>query len=266
MIEKNKSLTLSIILILTFLPAPYASVYELQNPQPYILQKLKQNDIVFLGTRHKQAPLLKFIQDLIPKLNDANVTDIGLEIASDQQAQIDHYMDTGEGLKHIEIHSLIDCPEYRNILKVLRDTIFKKRPITVALDLPTSKYENPISRDEWMAKTISKVFKTNPNAKMLVVVGNNHILKKLDWQDHVLNKHSSIREYLMDFNPNLKMHSIGSVIVSSVYEDDFRKRFSGLEGAVALDDQFGGWKSGIIQSVAIKPSEVRELLDGLIVY
>jgi hypothetical protein len=103
---------------------------------------------------------------------------------------------------------------------------------------------------------------------MLVIIGNNHILKKLVWQDYVPNKHSSIREYIMDFNPNLKMYSIGQVIGESVYQDDFRDRLSGLEGSVALnlDERFKGWKSGITQSIAIKHTGVWELLDGLIVY
>jgi len=88
---------------------------------------------------------------------------------------------------------------------------------------------------------------------MLVVVGNNHVLKKLDWQDHVVNQDESIREYLSE---------------KSVYEDDFRQKFGPIEGAVAvdLDERFAGWKFGITQSAAIKPAEVWELLDGVVVY
>ena len=62
--------------------------------------------------------------------------------------------------------------------------------------------------------------------------------------------------------------SIVQVIGESVYEDDFRKRFGPIEGAVAmdLDEQFTVWKLGITQSMAIKPAEVWELLDGVIIY
>jgi hypothetical protein len=62
--------------------------------------------------------------------------------------------------------------------------------------------------------------------------------------------------------------SIGQVIGESVYEDDFRREFGQIEGAVAvdLDGQFAGWKLAITQSVAIKPAEVWKLLDGVIVY
>jgi uncharacterized iron-regulated protein len=48
------------------------------------------------------------------------------------------------------------------------------------LDLPKSKCGKNISRDEWMAESIASVYWSNPDAKILAVVGINHILKKLD--------------------------------------------------------------------------------------
>jgi len=111
-------------------------------------------------------------------------------------------------------------------------------------------------------------FDTNSSAKMLVIVGNNHILKKLDWQDNVNDKQGSIRRYLSKKRRNLRFFSIGQVIGESVYEDDFRREFGKIDGVVAvdLDERFAGWKLGIVESVAIKHTEVWELLDGLIVY
>lgn len=83
-----------------------------------------------------------------------------------------------------------------------------------------------------------------------------------------MNKNKSIREHLYDFNPYLKMFSIGQIIGKSVFEDDFRELFSPLEGSVAfdLDERFKEWKFGITESMAIKHTEVYELLDGFIVY
>jgi len=238
------------------------------NPQSYVLTKLKSHDIILLGTRHKQSPILKFISDLITVLHDSRVTYIGLEIESDQQHKIDKFIKTGAGLSDIQIHSQIDCPEYRNLFNALRALDPNKRPTPIALDLPKSKYKEPISRDEWMAKSIAKIYQNNPNAKMLVVVGDLHILKKLDWQDHVPNPHRSIREYLSEKRRKLRIFSIGQIIGDSVYEDDFREKFGPIEGAVALDldERFAGWKMDIVQSMAIKPAEVWELLDGVIVY
>ena len=77
---------------------------------------------------------------------------------------------------------------------------------------------------------------------MLIITGNNHVLKKLDWQDHVPNPHRSIREYLSEKRSNLRIFSIGQIIGDSVYEDDFRDKFSNVDGAVAidLDERFVG--------------------------
>jgi hypothetical protein len=238
------------------------------DPHYYVHHKLKIHDIVFLGTRHKQTPILGFISNLIPKLKESGITHIGLEITSDQQGNITKFMIKGTGLSNIQINQQIDCPEYRNLFTVLRSLDPNKGPTPIAIDLPRSKYNESSSRDEWMARSIEKIIKKNPKAKMLVIVGNNHVLKKLDWQEHVPNPHRSIREYLSEKHSNLRIFSIGQIIGDSVYECDFKKKFGGFDGAVAvdLDERFAGWNMGITQSLAIKPAEVWELLDGVIVY
>lgn len=80
--------------------------FRIQSPGPSSLrpQQIQNHDIVFLGTRQKQPPILEFISNLIPKLLESGVTHIGLEIASDQQEKIDRFMKTGKGLSDIEIH------------------------------------------------------------------------------------------------------------------------------------------------------------------
>ena len=82
------------------------------------------------------------------------------------------------------------------------------------------------------------------------------------------NPNRSIRQYLTDRRRKLRIFSIGQIIGESVDDCDFRERFSDYEGAVAvdLDERFAGWRMGIVESVAIKPAEVWELLDGVIVY
>ena len=77
-----------------------------------------------------------------------------------------------------------------------------------------------------------------------------------------------VREYLSEKRRKLRIFSIGQIIGDSVYKDDFRREFGRLDGPVALDldERFVGWKMGITQSAAIKPAEVWELLDGVIVY
>jgi hypothetical protein len=70
------------------------------NPQSCVLSKFQTHGIVFLGTRHKQPPILNFISDPITVLHDSGVTHIGLEIESDQRGKIDQYMNTGNGLNY----------------------------------------------------------------------------------------------------------------------------------------------------------------------
>jgi hypothetical protein len=80
--------------------------------------------------------------------------------------------------------------------------------------------------------------------------------------------HRSIRKYLAEKRRKLRIYSIGQIIGDSVYEDDFRREFGHIDGAVAvdLDELYAGWQLGITQSMAIKPAGVWELLDGVIVY
>ena len=111
-----------------------------QNSKEYVLGKFQSHELVMLGTRHKREPILQFISDLIPSLYDAGVTHIGLEICSDQQEKIDHFIDTGTGLTNIKIHPQIDCPGYRNLLKQIQGLDEDKRPGVVAIDLPKSRY------------------------------------------------------------------------------------------------------------------------------
>ena len=259
-------LIFSVLVISKVADAEHFNIHK--DPHSYVLQKLSSNDIVFLGTRHKKETILKFVSDLIPQLNETGTTHLGLEISSDQQDKIESFLQAGNGLAEIKIHPLIDCAEYRTLFTTIRSLDKSKRPIVVALDLAESMYQGEINRDEWMARSIAKIFHRNPNAKVLVVVGNLHILKKIEWEDQVQNPHGFIRSYLNELMPHLRMFSIGQCIDESPNECDFTREFSDLEGAVAMDcdRRFAGWKIGIMAPVAAKPIEVREMLDGVIVY
>ena len=239
-----------------------------KHPQSYVIEKLKSHDIVFLGTTHKKEAILKFVADLIPHLHEIGTTHLGLEIPSDQQGKIDRFLQTGRGLNDIKLHPKIDCAEYRNLFITIRSLDQGKRPTVVALDLPKSMYQGETNRDEWMAHSIARIFHRNPNAKVLTVVGNFHILKKIQWEDTVPNQHGFIRSYLNRLIPNYQMFSIGQCIDEPPNECDFTREFSHVEGVVAMDcdRRFNGWKIGIMAPVAAKPTEVCELLDGVIVY
>jgi len=248
-----------------FSPALSAAGDNLFPPTDYLHSKLQQNNIVFLGTTHKKPEILRFIADLIPSLKGRGVSHIGLEMPSDQQEKIDVFMKTGEGLDDIKLHTQINSPEYRYLFQVFRKS---GGPIPVAIDLPSSMYNEAVSRDEWMARSLLIVLNRNPSAKILVIVGSLHTLKKLEWEDQVPNKHLSIREYIKRERPSTKMWSVGQLIHGNPDECDFTRKFSSLPGAVALDldDRHRGWQMGLTASIAIVPADCFELVDGLIVY
>ena len=152
---------------------------ELFPPADYLHSKLQQNDIIFLGTTHKKPAILEFIAELIPSLKGLGVSHIGLEIPSDQQEKIDAFMLTWKGLDAIQFHPQIDCPEYRCLFEVLRKS---DGPTTVAIDSPYSVHGGDISRDEWMAQSLLAVIDENPSARILVIVGSFHTLRKLEWE------------------------------------------------------------------------------------
>ena len=262
-------LLLLIVPILVISKVGYAGRFNIQkDPQSYVLEKLKSHDIDFLGTTHRRQPILKFLSDLVPYLHESGVTHLGLEICSDQQDRIDSFLQTGNGLRDIALHFQIECPEYRNIFNTIRGIGQAKRPAVLALDLPKSIYHGEINRDKWMASCIAKVFHRNPNAKVLVVVGNLHVLKKIEWEDKVPNPHGFVRSYLNELTPYRRMFSIGQCIDEKPDECDFTREFSSIGAPVPVDcdRRFDGWNIGIMATVAAKPSEIWELLDGIIVY
>ena len=263
-------LLLLLIVPISVIPkAGCAEHFNIQkDPQSYVLEKLRSHDIVFLGTTHRRQPILKFLSDLIPCLHEAEVTHLGMEICSDQQDRIDSFLQTGMGLKDIALPSQMECPEYRNIFTTIRSLGQAKRPVVLALDLPKSMYQGETNRDKWMASSIAKVFHRNPNAKILVVVGNLHVLKKIEWEDKVTDSHGFVRSYLNELAPHRRMFSISQCVDERPNECDFTREFSSVRGPVPMDcdRRFAGWNIGMMATVAAKPSEIWELLDGIIVY
>lgn len=170
-------------------------------------------------------------------------------------------MQISGGLDNIILHKQIDTPRYRHLFELLRES---GGPTPVAIALPYTKNGGSISRDEWMSGTLLESLP----GKILVIVGNLHIFKKLEWEEKVPNKNLSIRQYIEIEKPETRMWSIGQVIDENTSECDFTQVFGHLPGAVALDldDKVQGWELGITYSIAMMPAEIFELVDGLIVH
>ncbi len=252
---------------LTCVPAN-ARDYLTQDAFVYIQEKSAAHDLVFMGTTHKQPAILDFIADLLPKLHTMGVTHLALEVASDQQALIDHYLDRGLGLADIHLHRAIDCPRYRHLFTILKGLTAAQRPKVVAVDLPPRLYDGPIDRDAHMAEQLEKTLQSGSKVKVLAILGSFHVMRQLQWQARVPNGHHTIRTLLKKRHPRLSMFSIAHILSQSGASCDFSRRLAPVDHSVAMDiDQsFDGWRLGLIDVLAIKPAPARQLLDGVIVH
>jgi hypothetical protein len=221
-----------------------------------------------LGTTHRQPPILALMAQLLPRLTQAGVTHLALEIGSNQQARLDHYLAGGEGLMQIVLAPAIDCIQYRQFLKVLHRMPSAARPRIIALDLPADRYDGPVSRDFWMATALDQILRAPGQAKILVVLGSLHVLRKFDWQSRIGQGQDSIRTYLSKSQPHLKMFSIVNIVSGREDDCDFSRLLGPLPGIVAvdLDRRFEGWTLGLTRCIALRPSQPYELADGVIVY
>ena len=241
---------------------------HLADPSSYILEKLKISDVVLLGTKHKQKRILDFISGILPRLHEVGVSHIGLEIPSDQQPYIDHYMECGTGINNIKLHHTIDCPEYRDLLKAIRKSrginVFKP----VALDLPPSLYESHWNRDEYMALSICNILDKYPDSKLLVVVGNLHALKNIAWDENVPNKYGVIRSYLFECAPDLKVFSICQCINGAPNQNYLSDDFTINVTKAAFDciETFSNYKMDILETVSVRQMEPYEITDGVVIY
>jgi uncharacterized iron-regulated protein len=236
--------------------------------QAYVLKKLAGYDIVLMGTTHRQPAILGLMARLAPRLRDAGVTHLALEISSDQQTQLDRFLATGAGLESIRLHSAIDCPAYRQLLSQLQRLKPDQRPRVAAIDLPLASYGGPFSRDEYMATSLASIVQSHPKTRILAMLGSLHVLRKLQWTGRMAGGHPAIRTCLSRWRPDLRIFSIVNIVQGAAQACDFSSRLGPLPGMVAMDVDtcFKGWHLGITSCLALQPSEPYELVDGVIVH
>jgi hypothetical protein len=240
----------------------------MRDVQTYVMEKLSGHDIVFMGTTHRQPSILGLMAGLAPQLQKAGVTHLALEISSDQQERLDHFLTTGAGMNLIKLHGAIDCPAYRHLLSVLQRIDPQQRPRVIAIDLPETAYGGTVTRDEYMAMALTATLQSDPGAKILAMLGSLHVLRKLPWQGRMAAGHQAIRTYLSRWRPDLRIFSMVHLIGGSADTCDFSRRLGPASGMVAtdVDSCFTGWRLGITDCVALRPSQPYELVDGVIVH
>lgn len=269
---KTKTTPALLMLLLLAAAKVYSGTPAMPGPvsdvQAYVLQKLKHHSLLLMGTTHKQTAILESLIKLLPHLKSAGATHLALEIASDQQEQLNHYLATGQGLKYIKLHPAIDCPGYRSLLQALRRLPSVERPKVEAIDLPPSAYDGPVDRDLWMAQRLEAIIDQSANAKIIVIAGSLHVLRRLKWQAPIQTKHQSIQTHLRGWRPELSIFAIVNIAGSAKQRCDFGRMLGQYAGSIAmdLDSRFKGWTLGLTRCIAIAPAEPYELVDGVIVY
>lgn len=236
---------------------------------PYVLEKLRSHQIVLMGTIHQKPQILELTAQLLPLIRSAGVTHLAIEVSSDQQSNIDRFIQHGTGLMDIRLHHSIDCAQYRRLFTIIRDLPSHQRPRVVAIDLPPSRYRGPIGRDAYMADALSDMFQPRTDRKVLVILGSLHVLKKLDWLPRITDRQPSIRSLLEQRLPTLKMFSLVHLIRNDTHAaGDIRNLVDPEQGAAAmdLDERITGWRLGLTDCLAVRPSQAYDLVDGVIVH
>lgn len=116
-----------------------------------------------------------------------------------------------------------------------------------------------------MAKRISETFTAYSGMKILVIVGNLHVLKKVEWQIPAI-RDQFIRYYLDLMNPDLSLYSVAGSINESVEECDFQKWFGRDSGPVGIETRVFDRKLGLTRTIAAKPMTAHEAVDAVIVF
>lgn len=168
---------LTLVLLIFFLSV---EVRAFENPHLIgaLTNLLRQNPVVILGETHQQPESPRLVADVVEAyLGTGGCLTVALEIASDQQADLDAGVQGIGPVSDVVLHPIIDHPPYRDMLGRFRDLRQVGKCLKVhAIDSPR---EEPGPKDEWMAREVHKLVSSGP---VLVVVGNLHALKRIQWE------------------------------------------------------------------------------------
>ncbi len=160
--------------------SPARSVPAVEGPVTALLRALNQFPVVILGEKHHRQESTQLVADVVSAYQGSSgvCLMVALEIISDQQSAIDAAMAGTGKISHIHVHPIIDHPGFRALLAQLRQITASGKCLHVsAIDAPRS---SGVSRDEWMADQVQRLAARGP---VLVLVGNLHALKRVEWED-----------------------------------------------------------------------------------
>ena len=227
----------------------------------FLLERLPGHDAVFLGTRHRRPRLLAFVGDLVATLSRTGLTHVALEIASDQQPALDRFMAGRGRLSEIRIDPNIDCAAYRALLERIRAAGVG----ALAMDLPQDRWSAAQGRDRWMARRLAGLFARSAGTRVLVVAGNLHALKRIQWLAPSLET-GGIRHHLSIRRPDLRLLSVAQSIGQRPGQCPYADRFAGASAPVAVITGPASPPPGFVRLAAAAPMTGLEAVDAVIVY
>ncbi|NOR70659.1 MAG: hypothetical protein GQ532_13365 [Methylomarinum sp.] len=167
-----------------------------------IADQIKPNTITIIGETHKHPESITLFQSLISNhLKKNKCLTVGLEIASNQQSIIDKIKQGRAVVSDIEIPPMIDHPAFRKMIESL--VKLQKTNECLKLIAIDAGDDVDLRRDEWMAIKLSEQVGKTP---ILVLLGNLHSLKRIDWDLSMTKDSPSVAEILSSQGYSIKSY------------------------------------------------------------
>jgi hypothetical protein len=146
-----------------------------QKPSSYLFEKARKNRLLLIGTQHSSSEVQNLIAESLPGLVSlGGVNTLFVEIPSSQQETIKRFLEGKATIHDITMWQMIATDAYFQVILKARDLGMK----IVAID---NNNDPSISRDTWMAQRVSEYLTANSDARGVIVVGNRHVLKHIEW-------------------------------------------------------------------------------------
>ena len=167
-----------------------------------VVNQLNPNTITIIGETHKHPESITLFKSLISGyLKQNKCLTVGLEIVSSQQVIIDQVMKGRAVVSDIEISPIIDHPPFRKMINGLVNLQEKGKCLKlIAIDAGD---DIELRRDQWMAIKLAKQIGKAP---ILVLLGNLHSLKKVNWDLSMTKGSTYVSEILSSQGYDVKTY------------------------------------------------------------
>lgn len=160
------------IILFVSLPAHADLVYD------RIVKSMSPHSITIIGETHKRPESIHFFQSLIAHYLSRNTClTIALEIASEQQSQIDGIAQEVFDVANLDIAPMIDHVAFRTMINDYAQ--LQKNNECLKMVAVDSDLIPGINRDKWLAEKLAEQIGEVP---VIALLGSLHTLKKINWK------------------------------------------------------------------------------------